>query len=347
MGNLLSYSGLTTKIRAMESRLMNVPQFREISEMTTVAQVVGYLKQQPGFQKLWADVNEESLRRNDVEYLLRRSIYQDFARIYHFANPKQRTFLDLYFKRYEIVAMKQCMSNIFDHRDVVLDLSMFVAFFKRHSRLNLEKLTASATMEEFVENLRGSEYYPILNRLKNSMEHPLVFDYGMALDQYYFARIWKVKDKLFQGLDRREMTETYGRKFDMLNVNWIYRSKRYYHMEPNQIYSLLIPMRCKLSREEIRSMVEAETPEEIREILGRSYYGKYQDKIDGDNLESAYVYILRDILEKESRRNPHSVAVMYSYLYHKEHEVNRLTTAVECVRYGIRPEETMQYVMRS
>ena len=123
MGTLLSYSGLTTKIRAMESRLMKESQFREISEMLTVPQVVAYLKQQPGFRRLWAEVDEGKLRRNEVEHLLRRTIYQDFARIYHFANPEQRKFLDLYFKRYEIVAMKQCMNNIFDHRDVVLDLS--------------------------------------------------------------------------------------------------------------------------------------------------------------------------------------------------------------------------------
>ena len=101
-----------------------------------------------------------------------------------------------------------------------------------------------------MDNLKGSEYYPVLKRLKNSMAEPLVFDYGMALDQYYFTQIWKVKDKIFRGLDRREMTDIYGRKFDMLNLNWIYRSKKYYRMEPNQIYPLLIPVRYKLSREE-------------------------------------------------------------------------------------------------
>ncbi len=347
MGSLLAYSGLATKIRAMESRLMKEKQYREISELASVPQVVAYLKQQPAFSRLWADVNENALRRNEVEQLLRRTIYQDFARIYHFSNPEQRKFLDLYFKRYEIVAMKQCMSNIFDHRDVELELSMFVKFFERHSKLNLEKLTSSSTMEEFVDNLKGSEYYPVLKRLKNSMAEPLVFDYGMALDQYYFTQIWKVKDKIFRGLDRREMTDIYGRKFDMLNLNWIYRSKKYYRMEPNQIYPLLIPVRYKLSREEVRRMVEAESPEEIQTLMDQSYYSRFREQMNADSLEEAYVYILRDILEQVSRRHPHSVALMYSYLYHKEHEVNRLTTAVECVRYGIGPEETMQYVMKN
>ena len=46
----------------------------------------------------------------------------------------------------------------------------------------------------------------------------------------------------------------------------------------------------------------------------------------------------------ESRKDPYSVAVIYSYLYHKEHEVNRLTIALECVRYKVGQEEAMRYI---
>ena len=52
--------------------------------------------------------------------------------------------------------------------------------------------------------------------------------------------------------------------------------------------------------------------------------------------------MLRTTLEKEARKDPYSVAVLYSYLYHKEHEVNRLTIAIECVRYGIPAEEAIR-----
>ena len=45
--------------------------------------------------------------------------------------------------------------------------------------------------------------------------------------------------------------------------------------------------------------------------------------------------MLRTTLEKASRKDPYSVAMLYSYMYHKEHEVNRLTIAIECIRYGV------------
>ena len=54
--------------------------------------------------------------------------------------------------------------------------------------------------------------------------------------------------------------------------------------------------------------------------------------------------MLRSTLEKEARRDPYSVAMLYSYMYHKEHEVNRLTIAIECVRYGVAPAEAIEYI---
>ena len=48
MGTLLSYSGLSTKIRAMQSKLMTEKQYQEISQLESVPQVVAYLKKQPG-----------------------------------------------------------------------------------------------------------------------------------------------------------------------------------------------------------------------------------------------------------------------------------------------------------
>ena len=47
------------------------------------------------------------------------------------------------------------------------------------------------------------------------------------------------------------------------------------------------------------------------------------------------------------RDSPYSVAVIYSYLYNKEHEVNRLTIAIECVRYGVQHDEAMRYICNS
>ena len=52
----------------------------------------------------------------------------------------------------------------------------------------------------------------------------------------------------FSGNDLAEITKAYGEKFDMLNLQFIFRSKRYFNMAPADIYALLIPMNYKLKK---------------------------------------------------------------------------------------------------
>ena len=130
----------------------------------------------------------------------------------------------------------------------------------------------------------------------------------------------------------------------MLNLQFILRSKRYYKMEPAAIYAQLIPVNYKLKKEEITAMVEATSSEEGEQIFNRTWYGRKYQQMNLISMEELYNNMLRTVLEKEARKDPYSVAVLYSYLYHKEHEVNRLTIALECVRYQVDPDEAMRYV---
>lgn len=344
MGSVLSYSGLSAKIRAMQSRLTTEEQLREITQLSDVPQVAAYLKRTPEYAQVWATVDENNLHRGELEKLLKKSIFRNFSRIHHFANPEQRKFLELYSKRYEILVLKDIMTNLFDHRNTdPVDLSPYRSFFLKHSRLDIDRLAAAGSMDEFINDLKGNEFYIPLSRI-HEQGNALLFDYGMALDLYYFTQIWNIRKKLFHGNDLEQITRAYGEKFDMLNLEFIQRSKRYYQMEPARICSLLIPMNYKLKKEEVTALIEAASYEESRQIFARTYYGQKYAELTVASLEEFYNYLLRDILEKEARRDPYSVAVIYSYLYHKEHEVNRLTIALECVRYGVGPDEAMRYI---
>ena len=344
MGNLLSYSGISAKIRAMQSKLTTEEQFQEILQLSSVPQVITYLKHTKEYEEAWASLDENTLHRGQIEKLLKASVYNNFSRIYQFSNPEQRKFLDLYSKRYEIRVLKEIMTDLFDHRNTdPVDVTPYRDFFRKHSNMDLDRLIACTSMEEFITALKGNEFYLPLSQIQNH-ESALLFDYGMVLDLYYFTQIWNVRKKLFSGNDLKQITHAYGEKFDMLNLQFIFRSKRYFHMAPADIYALLIPMNYKLKKEEINTLVEAASYEEARPLFRKTYYGKKYEHLAAHNLEEFYNCMLRSTLEKEARRDPYSVALLYSYMYHKEHEVNRLTIAIECVRYGVQPEEALQFI---
>lgn len=344
MSRLLSYSGISTKIRAMQSKLITEAQIQEMLQFTSVSHAAAWLKRTSEYSQKWASLDENTLHRGQLEHLLKASIFSDFSKIYQFANPEQRKFLDLYSRRYEIRVLKKIMTNLFDHRNTdAVDVSPYKDFFKRHSNLDLDRLVNCTTMDEFISALKGNEFYLPLSSIQNH-DSALLFDYGMALDLYYFSLIWKVRKKLFSGTDLKQITCAYGEKFDMLNLQFIFRSKRYFNMAPADIYVLLIPMNYKLKKDEITAIVEAPTYEEAHQIFKKTYYGRKYEQLKSSNLEEFYTYMLRTRLEKEARKDPYSVAMLYSYLYHKEHEVNRLTIAIECIRYGVAADEAMQYI---
>ena len=343
MGNLLAYSGTTTKIRAIQSRFFTQDDYRELAAQKSVPDAVAYIKKHPGYQELFANMDEATLHRNEIEKILTNAVYVDFQKIYRFATIHQRGFLDMYFKRYEVAILKRCMRMVFDHRDFKLDLSLFYNFFEKHSDLDLNKLAKSRTIEELVANLKGSIYYERLNRL-SSIEHPTLFDYEMALDIYYFSWLWKNKNKALKKDALRSFMDAYGVKMDLLNIRWIYRCKKYYHMTNAEIYALLIPVQYHLKKTDIRDMVEAPTLDEFEAVVKKGYYAKHYPQFMDTPLDSAYNNIRDFVQHKNASQNPYSVATIIAFLYSKEHEISKLTIALECIRYGLSPSETLEYI---
>ncbi len=64
--------------------------------------------------------------------------------------------------------------------------------------------------------------------------------------------------------ERNLFTRDCGTKIDLLNLQWIYRAKKYYHLLPPDIYSMTIPIHYRLNVDDFKRLVEAPTVEEFR-----------------------------------------------------------------------------------
>lgn len=344
MGQLLAYSGTATKIRAMHSHLFTNEEYKELAHLSTVTEALTYIKQHPGYSDIFQGREEFSLHRGEIERMLTNSIYIAFQKIYRFSSVYQRSFLSMYFPRYELVVLKSCMRSIFDKRTFEPDVSIFQDFFNHHSKIDISALASCQTMDEFIRCLKDSVYYPCL--LKVSDKHSsTLWDYEMALDLFYFTNFWKKKDQLLKGSALKIISESYGTKMDLLNIDWIYRSKHFYQMSASEIYAILIPVHYHLKKEDIKRLVEASDGKDFEEALSKTYYGVHYPEYNIQSMESMYNIIRHKVNRDNARRDPYSIAVMISYLFEKEHEVDRLTTALECIRYGISPTETLNYII--
>lgn len=340
---LFAYSAIVAKMRAMSGKLVKEHEYEEMAALGSVAEVVNYLKKYPSYQKIFAGENELDIHRGRVEALFQKAIYADFTKIYAFSGLEQRKFLDIFFIRYEIAILKKCLRMIFDNRDVTLDLSEFRDFFERRSDLDVVKLGGSKSIAEFVENLRGSMFYPILKKL-DGVENATLFDYENALNLFYMKRMWNEFGKVMKKKDLKVIREIYGSGLELLNMEWIYRAKKYYHMTPADIYAFIIPVHYKIHKDLFKQIVEAPSVQDMENLLKKSYYARFEQQLETSSIQLMHEELAEKIHNTASRKYPYSIICIETYLYRKTKEVYKLTTLIECVRYGLSIEETKKYI---
>lgn len=346
MTKLSEYSGISAKIRAMQSRFITPAQYETLKTMSSVSEALGYLKQLPGYAPFLQNLEEAQAHRSQIEALLTTSLYHDFSKLYRFANIQQRKFMDFYFIHYECSVLKECLRCAYSGVPGNLQLPSFQQFFEQHSSLDIIRLNNSLTLEDFIQALSGSIFYPILQRAYQSGITALA-DYESILDQFYFRTLWKEKEQVLKGIDREIVTRTVGYRIDLLNIRWIYRSKKYYRMGNDRIYSMLIPCCYKLRPSQIKELVDVSSTDEFVHLLQNTYYGqRYGEELnDIHSMELLYVKLMEKIYSVTSRNYPYSIAPINSYLYFKEHETRKLTTIIEGIRYGISPDEHSSYAV--
>ena len=338
--SLLTYSGMTTKVRAMESRLFTEQQFCEMAALEDVHSAADYLKQQPAYADFFAGLDDSMLHRGNIERLLTFSLYRDFASLYRFGSLKQRRFLDLYFMHYEIDIIKRVLRHVYNQQATDMNLSEFKDFFEKHSAIDLVALSQSKSLEEFINGLKGSIYYDLLSRLAENGKTSC-FDYELQLDLFYFKSLWKTKAKLLSKKEQKILDECFGCKIDLLNIQWMYRATQYYHLPTEEIYSLLIPIRYRLKPNQIQKLAEASTKEEFLTAASQTVYGRLEETslLENPDTDGLHRRIMNRIYNTSGRKYPYSIAILDSYLYFKEREMRRIITTIEGIRYGLNTSE--------
>lgn len=342
MGSMIKYGALVAKIRAMRAKLLKDEDFQFLAELGSVPEVVGHLKAYPAYREILSFLDDTELHRGKIEKVLIQALYEDYTKLYRFSGLEQRRFLKLYLKRYEVELINYCFRIIFNHYQKPFDLDYKKHFFDRYSQIAIDRLIGSKTIRELVGGLKDTEYYFPLSKLADAGAQTL-FDFDLALNLYYFSSIWKEKKKILGKKELEIFTKEAGTQIDLLNLQWIYRSKKYYEMQPADIYALLIPIHFHIHSEELKKLTEVSGTEEFRAAVLGSSYGKRYRIEEAAPIEEMYRECLSRLYLMERRRDPYSIASLTAYLFYKEEEIKRLITVIERVRYGLPPEQTAGY----
>ena len=212
--------------------------FRKLMDQKLSMQKAEYLGSRRAYAELFQNVGEDMLHRSGVERRLWLSLFRDFDKLYRFGSVKQKRFIRMYFGHYEVKLVKECLQAVLGGHAAGYEFALYEDLIRKYAKIDIMKLSRSRDIGDFIENLKGTSYYSILKRLYDSGQAKAV-DYETAIDMRYFVNMWRQKDKVLSREECGIVERTFGSRIDMLNVDWIYRAKKYFDMAPKEIYRLL------------------------------------------------------------------------------------------------------------
>lgn len=337
------YSAVAAKIRAMYGKHLDIGDYEELLAKSTVAEMCNWLKNETPYISVFSDVASVDMHRELIEQRLAMEAEDEYARIYSFLDASQQSVLDFWHYRSEIRFLKGCLMNVFSHDSVPYQDPEKTSFITKRTKININICKKAEGLADFCEGTKGTPYYDVFRHAAAAGAD--FFTVAMTLDGFYFKKLFDKAATVLSEDEVKALQKLIGSKCDMLNIMWIYRGKKYFKMDPELIYTYIIPVRYKLTEEMIKSMVRAESPEDIPDILEKSVYSQlFYRTDDGFFAEENYRRMLYKNAKAFFRREPDSMAAIFAYLYLKRFEVLNITCAIEGVRYGIDREAVLKRI---
>ena len=347
MGNLFQYSSLTTKVRSMSSDLIDIDGFKSLCECESISDAINELMHYKYYSDAFKNTDISTLHREDIEQILLLSSLEEFSRLYKFHSGTPRKYLNLVSMYNTMYVLKRMLRDILSHRPTSLDLKPYTGHLGAKMHLNIDDLLSAKDVAQFIESLKNTEYYNCLNEVFSKGANN-IFEYALALDSYYFDICFRFANKELKGEESKEILSILGTRCDFLNMQWIYRTKKYYKVKDTEVYSTLIPHYYKLDIDEIKQMVEADSLEEFEALFDATYYGKLSSKLfkTKPGIEELYVAALEYLYNKNKKKNPYSLATLSYYLFFRELEISRVIEIIESIRYSLPADDIITKILK-
>lgn len=344
MSGMNDYCAVNAKIKSMYSGALKHNDYEAIVSRNSVADICGYLKNDTSYADVLSDMSADKMHRGDIEQLLNHKMFMQYIRLYNFMNKAQRDVLRFWFMRLEIEFLKHRLRYIFNNESGGYQGSgdENSPFFTEHTKIDCDLVKRADTLADFVEACRNTPYYDVLKTAESIKSD--YFSIVMMFDRTYYTMLWKEKEALPKA-EAKSFADFVGPTVDMLNIMWIYRGKKYFRFDKEIIYTYLIPVRYRLSEEDIRMMVSGTDESSVLNLINGSRYSNLFNGVgEGSFTEENYHELDIKFSKRTFVTQPMSMAAVFAYLRLKQEEIYKITTIIEGVRYGLTPEIIKQHL---
>ncbi len=338
------YDAVTAKVRAMYGARLRGEDYDRLAAMKSVADVAGSLRGHPVWGRALAAADTSSLRRERLEFLLRRYGLSYLLRIFLYTDRGDRSVM-----RYPVLAAEMEQIMRFIHLASAGSAGEYVPdlpeAFRKLSRIRYDALPSANNYDDFLSAVKGTEYEQSLRRIRPAGGGfpPYLLVETQMRRGYYRSLMSLLRSR--SGRAWALLREAAGIQADWNNITMLERILRYYPALKPDIFHYLLPAGAHLRTVELKTMLSLGGADNLRELLQKTWYAPYLAGRGGDTLEKIGKRCLVSFYKRHMACGEPSEFMPIAYVNLYQNELQNLIHTIEGVRYGLPPETIQKYLV--
>lgn len=349
MTGVVKYAAVNAKVRGLMGKMLYDEDYRKLINLESVQEIFDYLYNNTFYREALTPLAGIEIHRRQLELTLKKSFINDYEVIYRYLTGSTKEFFAYFFAKFEIEDLKMLLRTILIEHDEEYLRENLLYLGVHTEDISVNRLTEIKSYQDLLNVFQDTRYYDTLKRFAERYEKDRnLFPIEMTLDFNYFTELARLAGKLSKK-DYKIVRDLLGTQVDLLNIHWVYRIKKYYNLDPEEILNYTLPFHYRLSADDLRGLARVDDPEEIFNYLKQTRYNTLFSPVARNKDILFEKYFLSYLLKKAYRikvAGTFNIGIISAYLYIKEYEIRDIITIVEGVRYSLESEQIRKYLIR-
>lgn len=320
------YSNINAKLKGMYSKLPSKNDLYELIKQSDLKSAIYILKNKIDVLQ---DINDNA-DRLELEESLDKVFVKDIKKIYRLLNAKDKIVFKQYISKYEIECIKKVLKNIGLESKIDNNLGD-IDLWTKNIFIKIDKISEASNIEQFIKIVKKSQYYEAVKECENLIiDNKVIEEIENKLDKQYFEKLYQIAQE-----DNEELINIIGTEIDLLNILWIYRMKKYYNLQKENIEKRIIKVNYKLSKEKIQKLINFNSEEEFIELIAETKYReivKYDNESDLERNAKIYEF---KMYKKYFRENKFNLTTIISYMSLEKINIRNIINIIGGIIYNL------------
>lgn len=324
----LRYASINAKLKGMHAKFLNKDELYQLSRQNDLKNAVYFIKNE---LEVLENLDENGSRLA-IEKELDKMIIKDIYKIEKILPKKEKEIFEIYVSKYEIKCIIEIYKSVHNNIDINNSADL-VRVWTNEIFKNIRQIDLATNDEQFLGILKKSRYYKIVKAFIENKAQSLA-DLEMALYKKYFKDLYSELVKL-----NKKALNLIGQNIDLLNIQWIYRMKKYYKLSKEEIMGKILDINYNLTKQSIEDLLDLKDYEDLKRIIKSTKYARIVQDSEEKSLEYEINKYLYNKCKKEFVLGRYNINTVFSYMTLKEFQKQNIINILGGINYKIDKRE--------